>query len=150
MNATQQAGGILTLEDMQSYKALIREPVTTYYHGRKVTTCNTPTSGPLVASVLNLLELYNIRVEGFTGLNVHRFVEALKYGFAFRTEFGDPDYTLNMDRIDEFVTKTYASLIRQNITDVSRSTSSRAFKSILRCIWRQGHYTSTIVLQPKV
>lgn len=125
MNATQQAGGILTLEDMRSYKAVIRDPVTTYYHGRKVTTCSTPTSGPLVASVLNLLELYNIRLEGFSGLNVHRFVEALKYGFAFRTEFGDPDFTYNLDRIDEFVSKEYASLIRQNITDVSKSSENK-------------------------
>ncbi|KAI8137296.1 gamma-glutamyltransferase, partial [Fennellomyces sp. T-0311] len=116
-NTTQASGGIMTVEDMEEYEAVIRPTVSTYYHGRKVTTCTTPTSGPLVASVLNILERYNFPVKGFVGLNVHRFVEAMKYGFAFRTEFGDPDFTGNDARIKEIATKEWANLVRRNISD---------------------------------
>ncbi|KAI9495243.1 nucleophile aminohydrolase [Zychaea mexicana] len=117
VNATQAAGGIMTMEDMETYKAVIRPTVSTYYHGRKVTTCTTPTSGPLIASVLNILERYNFPVHGMDGLNIHRFVEAMKYGFAFRTEFGDPDFVDNDERILEIATKEWANIVRRNISD---------------------------------
>ncbi|KAI9252906.1 nucleophile aminohydrolase [Phascolomyces articulosus] len=117
VNATQAGGGIMTLEDMEKYEAIIRPTVSTYYHGRKVTTCTTPTSGPLIASVLNILERYNLPVSGMTGVNIHRFTEAMKYGFAFRTEFGDPDFVNNDERIVEIATKEWADIVRQNISD---------------------------------
>ncbi|KAI9312614.1 nucleophile aminohydrolase [Dichotomocladium elegans] len=117
VNATRAAGGIMTIDDMANYRALIRPAVSTYYHGRKVTTCTTPTSGPLIIAVLNLLEQYNLAIKGYTGLNAHRIIEALKYGYAVRTEFGDPDYTLNWDRINEILSKEWAAHTRQNISD---------------------------------
>ncbi|KAI7848842.1 gamma-glutamyltransferase, partial [Circinella umbellata] len=117
VNATQAEGGIMTLEDMEKYKAVIRPTVSTYYHGRKVTTCTTPTSGPLITSVLNILERYNLPVTGINGLNIHRFVEAMKFGFAFRTEFGDPDFVKNSERIEEVTSKDWADIVRRNISD---------------------------------
>ncbi|KAI7895210.1 gamma-glutamyltranspeptidase [Mucor mucedo] len=113
----QAAGGIVTLEDFQSYQPVIRRTLSTYYNGRKVTTCSEPTSGPVLLSVLNLIERFQFKVEGLIGLNLHRFVEAFKFGYAFRTEMGDPDFVHNEERVDEMTTKDYASKIRQRITD---------------------------------
>lgn len=120
MNATRAAGGIMTLQDMASYKPQIRPVVSTYYHGRKVVSCSTPTSGPLIIAALNILERFNLRLNGYTGLDLHRIIETLKHGFSFRTEFGDPDYISNDERIQEIMSKEWASRIRQNISDVSQ------------------------------
>ncbi|KAL0097349.1 gamma-glutamyltransferase [Phycomyces blakesleeanus] len=117
VNTTQAAGGILTLEDMASYRPLIRPAIHTYYHGRKVVTCSAPTSGPVILSVLNLLERFNLKMLGNTGLNVHRLVEAFKFGYAFRTELGDPEFTQNYERLDEIVSKEWSSIVRKNISD---------------------------------
>jgi gamma-glutamyltranspeptidase/glutathione hydrolase/leukotriene-C4 hydrolase len=46
-------------------------------------------------------------------------VEALKFGFAFRTEIADPDFVPIQDRLDEIITKDWAEIVRKNITDVS-------------------------------
>lgn len=105
---------------MKNYRALVRPTISTYYHGRKVVTCSAPTSGPALLSTLNIIEPYLFNVTGPTGLNIHRFVEALKYGFAFRTEIGDPEFIHNEDRIEEIISKEWASLIRKNISDVSK------------------------------
>ncbi|GAN01359.1 DNA polymerase alpha catalytic subunit [Mucor ambiguus] len=113
----QSAGGIVTLEDFKAYRPVIRRTLSTWYNGRKVTTCSEPTSGPVILSVLNLIERFQFKVEGFTGLNLHRLVEAFKFGYAFRTELGDPDYIKNEPRIDEMIQKEYAADIRQKITD---------------------------------
>ncbi|KAJ8659965.1 gamma-glutamyltransferase [Lichtheimia ornata] len=117
VNATRAAGGIMTLEDMASYKPQIRASISTYYHGRKVVSCSTPTSGPLIIAALNILERFNLRLHGYTGLDLHRIIETLKHGFSFRTEFGDPDYIHNQERMEEIITKEWASRIRQNISD---------------------------------
>lgn len=112
----QSAGGIITLEDFKSYKPIIRPTMSTYYNGRKVTTCSEPTSGPVLLSVLNLIERFQFKVEGLTGLNLHRLVEAFKFGYAFRTEMGDPDFIHNEERVEEMTTKDFAATIRQQIT----------------------------------
>lgn len=111
----QSAGGIVTLEDFAFYQPVIRDTVSTFYNGRKVTTCSEPTSGPMLLSVLNLIERFQMKVDGLTGLNIHRLVEAFKFGYAFRTEFGDPDFVKNNERIDEMITKDFAADIRQKI-----------------------------------
>ncbi|CAO3619887.1 unnamed protein product [Mucor hiemalis] len=113
----QTAGGIITLEDFKNYKPIIRPTMSTYYNGRKITTCSEPTSGPVILSVLNLIERFQFKVEGLTGLNLHRLVEAFKFGYAFRTEMGDPDFIHNTERIEEITTKDFASTIRRQITD---------------------------------
>ena len=118
MNATQAAGGILTLDDMRDYRALVRPTISTYYHGRKVVTTAGPTSGPSLLAVLNIIEPYFFNSTGPTGLTMHRFVEALKYGFAFRTEIGDPDFIKNEDRMEEIISKEWANVVRKNISDV--------------------------------
>jgi gamma-glutamyltranspeptidase/glutathione hydrolase/leukotriene-C4 hydrolase len=118
VNTTAQAGGILTLDDMKNYRAVVRQPISTYYHGRKIVTGGTPTSGHVLISALNILERFNLRLLGKVGLNVHRLVESLKYGFAFRTELGDPDHVDNADRLEEIISKDWASLVRHNMSDV--------------------------------
>ncbi|KAI9476067.1 MAG: gamma-glutamyltransferase [Benjaminiella poitrasii] len=117
VNATQSRGGILTLDDMKAYKAKIRSTVSTSYHGRRVVTTSGPTSGPALISVLNLVEPFLFNVTGPTPLTIHRFIEALKFGFAFRTELADPDFIKNQKRLDEIVSKAWADKVRENITD---------------------------------
>ncbi|KAI8373067.1 gamma-glutamyltransferase [Radiomyces spectabilis] len=117
VNATRQAGGILTEDDMRNYKALIREPVSTFYHGRKVITGPAPTSGPVLLSMLNVIERYNLASKGPTPVNLHRIIETMKFGAAFRTELGDPQWTHNQDRLDEIISKDWAARVRTNLTD---------------------------------
>ncbi|OBZ91543.1 Gamma-glutamyltranspeptidase 1 [Choanephora cucurbitarum] len=113
----QSNGGIMTLDDLQSYRPMIRPTIHTYYNGRKVTTCSEPTSGTVLLSVLNLIERFQFKVEGLTGLNIHRLVEAFKFGYAFRTEMGDPDFIDNNERMQQLTNKDFAADIRQKITD---------------------------------
>ncbi|KAI7906661.1 gamma-glutamyltranspeptidase [Cokeromyces recurvatus] len=117
VNATQALGGILTLEDMKSYQAKIRPTISTIYHSRKVVTTSGPTSGPALLSILNLIEPYYFNVTGPTPLTIHRFMEALKFGYAFRTEIADPDFVKNQVRLDEIISKAWADKTRENITD---------------------------------
>ncbi|KAI8990052.1 gamma-glutamyltransferase [Pilobolus umbonatus] len=117
VNATQAEGGILTMEDMRDYRPVIRPVISSTYHGRKVTTCSAPTSGPVLLSILNIIEAFNFTLDGPTTLNMHRFIEAVKFGFAFRSEIGDPDFIDNGERLQEIISKEWADVVRRNISD---------------------------------
>jgi gamma-glutamyltranspeptidase len=79
-------GGILTLDDLKNYRAIHRPVISTNYHGYKAFTTSALTSGPVVLNVLNLVKPYNFSMKGPTRLNYHRLIEALKFGYAGRTE----------------------------------------------------------------
>ncbi|KAI8890239.1 gamma-glutamyltransferase, partial [Backusella circina FSU 941] len=119
VKTAQENGGIITLQDFKEYQAVIRPVVSTYYNGRKVTTCSEPTSGPVLLSILNLIERYQFKAQGYVEESVHRLTEAYKFGFAFRTEFGDPDFIHNEDRIKEIISKDFAAKKRQLINDMT-------------------------------
>ncbi|CAI2169241.1 19490_t:CDS:10 [Funneliformis geosporum] len=117
IKAIRSAGGIMTHEDLATFKPVISKPIHGYYHGRKVLTLNTPSGGPVLLSMLNILEGYQLSREGLNGKNLHRIIETLKFGFALRTEMGDPSFTNNTERIKEIMTKDFAAKIRKNISD---------------------------------
>lgn len=117
VNFIGESGGIMTLEDFQIFQPVTRQPVIGYYNGRKVITTDLPTSGPALIAMLNILERYQLIKDGMNDVNLHRIIEAMKFGFALRTEMGDPLFINNTERVLEIMTKNYSGKLRQNISD---------------------------------
>ncbi|KIJ67718.1 hypothetical protein HYDPIDRAFT_83226 [Hydnomerulius pinastri MD-312] len=114
----QATGGILTHVDLEGYRVNVERALEGTYHDKKVYTSHAPTSGPVLLHMLNLLERYDLEGEGRTPLNMHRIIEAQKFGFAARTKIGDLPYSFNgTARVAEISTKKFADLIAANITD---------------------------------
>ncbi|KIM78895.1 hypothetical protein PILCRDRAFT_824014 [Piloderma croceum F 1598] len=114
----RSSGGILTHADLEGYKVKVNKALEGTYFGRKVYTTHAPTSGPVILQMFNLMEHYGtLREDGRTGVNVHRLVEAMKFGFAARTKICDPAFSSDMTTIHNIPTKEYANLIAPNITD---------------------------------
>ncbi|KAJ2083131.1 hypothetical protein H4R24_001044 [Coemansia sp. RSA 988] len=113
----QSYNGILTLDDFAGYQVVSREPIETYYHGRRVITGSAPTSGSILLNMLNVAEGFILALDGPTALNYHRIVETMKYGAAQRTLLGDPSF-LDIDtKILRQINKEFATEIRANISD---------------------------------
>ncbi|CAG8601174.1 480_t:CDS:10, partial [Dentiscutata heterogama] len=114
-------GGNMTFEDFVNYRPIVREPIVGHYHGRKVITPPEPTSGPALIFMLNLLEGYNMSINGLDGINLQRIVETIKFGFARRTELADPAFFENQkehnDRVKEIISKKFAELVRHNVSE---------------------------------
>ncbi|CAG8600252.1 20726_t:CDS:10, partial [Cetraspora pellucida] len=114
-------GGIMTLEDLENYRPIVRKPLVGFYHGRKILTTPEPSSGSVLIFLLNLLEKYDLKNNKISGLNLHRIVESLKFGFARQTELGDAAFFENKTehelRLAEIISKEYADLVRRNISD---------------------------------
>ncbi|KZV95135.1 gamma-glutamyltranspeptidase [Exidia glandulosa HHB12029] len=118
----RETGGVMTLEDFANYRVHVDKAMEGSYRGKKIFTTKAPTSGAVLIHILNLLEKYNLPEEGLTPLNLHRVVEALKFGFAARTRLGDPAFIDDHALIREIPTKEYAEHIAPNITDDTTHT----------------------------
>lgn len=109
----RSTGGIITHADLANYKVKVGRALEGTYRGMHVYTTHAPTSGPVLLHMLNLLENFDLVAEGWTGLNVHRIVEAIKFGFAARTKLSDPAFNDNTP----IATKAFADLVFANFTD---------------------------------
>ncbi|KAJ3521066.1 hypothetical protein NMY22_g12468 [Coprinellus aureogranulatus] len=111
----RSTGGIMEQSDLDGYKVRIQPALQGTFRGRKVYTSHAPTSGPVLLHMFNLVEHYDMKERD--GLNMHRIVEIMKFGFAARTRICDPEFTNSSRRIDEISTHKYADHIFANITD---------------------------------
>ncbi|KAF8893384.1 gamma-glutamyltranspeptidase [Infundibulicybe gibba] len=111
----RSTGGILSHSDLKNYKVKVERALEGSYRGKRVYTTHAPTSGPVLLHMLNVLEKFELRERN--GLNTHRIVEALKFGFAARTKICDPDFNNNTERMHQISTKSFANAVFANITD---------------------------------
>jgi gamma-glutamyltranspeptidase/glutathione hydrolase len=122
VKAVRDAGGIMTLDDLKSYQAVIRAPVRGTYRDYDIVSMPQPSSGGVV-----LLETLNI-LEGFpmhdmkqgTAPSLHLLIEAMKRAYADRARYlGDPAFV--KAPIATLISKDYAAKQRASI-DLDHAT----------------------------
>ncbi len=88
-------GGYITLEDLEKYQPVEREPIIGIYRGFEVVSMPPPSSGGIaLVELLNILENYDLSDDDFgSSQYTHHLVEAMKYVYADRTyHLGDADF----------------------------------------------------------
>jgi gamma-glutamyltranspeptidase/glutathione hydrolase len=123
-DSVRAAGGIMTPDDLKSYRAIVREPVRGSYRGYDIVSMPLPSSGGTV-----LIESLNI-LEGFpmpslrqgSVKSLHLLIEAKTRAYADRARYlGDPAF-INAP-IATLIAKDYAVKQRATI-DTARATPS--------------------------
>ena len=117
----QEAGGILTLNDMQSYKAVLRTPVSADVAGYTVLGVPPPSSGgAVVIGILRFLSGFStLFAPEDEGLSVHRMVEGMRHAFAIRMSLSDPAFNTNVtsDAVRDLISGGYMEFLRQMSRD---------------------------------
>ena len=88
-------GGLLTTADFAAYRAILRPPISTTYHGCTVVSFPPPSSGGVhLLEILNMLETRDFSDAHFSVADRDHFTaEAMKLAFADRAHWlGDPDF----------------------------------------------------------
>ncbi len=88
-------GGLITLEDLKKYRAVVRNPIEGTYRGYHVYSMPPPSSGGIaLVEMLNILEGYPLARYGQgASRTLHVLAEAMKRAFADRAEYlGDADF----------------------------------------------------------
>jgi gamma-glutamyltranspeptidase / glutathione hydrolase len=107
--ATQSAGGLITMEDLDRWQVYIEEPVVTNYKGIDVYKLNHWVQGPVMLQTLNLLENADLRSMGYNSARyIHTLYQAMNLAFADRDfYYGDP-YVPPVEPIKGLLSKDYA------------------------------------------
>ncbi|KNZ61749.1 uncharacterized protein VP01_1362g7 [Puccinia sorghi] len=112
-------GGKVSMEDFESYQPVVERAINTTYHDYNIWTVGPPSSGAILLHMMNMLERYSLHKHPRDALAEHRFVEALKYAAAARTELGDPRFlnARQLARIEQIKSKTYGRQTSLKIDD---------------------------------
>jgi gamma-glutamyltranspeptidase/glutathione hydrolase len=130
-DAVRDRSGILTVEDLQSYRARRREPIRGSYKGHEILSYPPPSSGGIaLVEIANILEPFELGARGAgSSASLHVIAEAMKLAFADRAAYlGDTD----------FVDVPTAELISKRYADRQRARMNPAWWRRAPWSWPNG------------
>ncbi|XP_050684638.1 glutathione hydrolase 1 proenzyme-like isoform X2 [Leptidea sinapis] len=133
----KEVGSIITAQDLRNYQPKITEPlVVPLRDGDTLFTPPPPSSGLILANILNILNGYNYTADNIKGINntvltYHQIIEAFKYAYSTRTRLGDADF-LDLEELIRNVTDPeYGTETRLKINDKSTNNSAEYYGATL-------------------
>ncbi|MGA7937045.1 MAG: gamma-glutamyltransferase, partial [Kovacikia sp.] len=121
-------GGLITLKDLQSYRAIWRDPVCGNFQAARICSMPPPSSGGVhLLQILNIIGATDLKAMGWHNPTaLHLMVEAMKIAYADRAEYlGDPDFVKVPVRA--LMSPIYARQRRQEI-NLQKATPSLQVK----------------------
>ena len=121
----EKNGGMITLEDLEKYRAFEREPIRGTYRGYEIVSMPPPSSGGVVmVQMLNILEGFDLEQIGHnSALYLHLLTEAMRRAYADRANFlGDIDFNEDLP-VATLTSKEHAADQRATI-DLDRASVS--------------------------
>jgi gamma-glutamyltranspeptidase/glutathione hydrolase len=118
-------GGLLSLEDLQTYQTTRVEPLWSTYRGLQLATSNPPSGGVMLVEMLNILEHFDLRALGHNTPDYIRVVsEAMKRATRDKDAYvGDPAF---VDvPLDWLTSKAYAAEMAAEIQRDERAHVDR-------------------------
>ncbi len=109
-------GGLITLEDLKTYKPIWRTPVCGTFRAARICSMPPPSSGGVhLLQILNLIGDTDFKAKGWHNPDVlHLMVEAMRIAYADRSEYlGDPDFV--KVPVQQLISPQYAAKRRQEI-----------------------------------
>jgi len=124
VSGVRAAGGIWTLDDLQQYHVVEREPVSFEYRGLRIVSAAPPSSGGVaLATMLHILAGWDLS-QLAPAQRTHLVVEAMRRAYRDRAQYmGDPDF-VDMP-LQLLADPAYAAGLRASIRD-DRATPSAA------------------------
>jgi len=119
-----KGNGIISYEDLLSYRPKERNTLRGTYRGYDILTLGPPSSGGIcLIYLLNILENFDLSSNGYGNINnIHLMAEAMRRVYADRSEFmGDEDFA-NVPK-DIMISKKYA---KERMKDYQEGTASKS------------------------
>jgi gamma-glutamyltranspeptidase/glutathione hydrolase len=113
--AVRAQGGVMALDDLKNYRAVLRAPVRGTYRGYDIVSMPPPSSGGVhLVEMLNILEGYTPQQINDGAAGLHLMIAAMQRAYADRAVFlGDPD-TVKVP-VAGLTAKSYAAALRAQI-----------------------------------
>jgi gamma-glutamyltranspeptidase/glutathione hydrolase len=122
VRGSREQGGLITMDDLASWKVHVEEPVSTGYKGVEVFKLTSWVQGPVMLQALNMLETMDLKKMGYNSAEyIHTLYQVMNLAFADRDfYYGDP-YFPPEEPLRGLLSKAYArdraKLIRKDAND---------------------------------
>jgi gamma-glutamyltranspeptidase/glutathione hydrolase len=118
----RRGDGIITHQDLASYRAIWRDPVQITYRGYTIYSMPPASSGGVtMGEILNIMEAFGPLPPFGSATLLHREAEAMRRAFTDRnTYLGDPGFVHNP--VDRLLSKTYAAELQKQIGEKASVT----------------------------
>ncbi len=128
VDAVRANGGIWSLQDLNQYQVVEREPVRFRYRDAEIIAASLPSSGGIVlAAIFNMLDELRHHQAGPV-LRVHQLVEAMRRAYRDRAEYlGDSDYV--EVPVERLTSRAYARELLRNYS-AQKATPSSELRAI--------------------
>jgi gamma-glutamyltranspeptidase/glutathione hydrolase len=135
----RRGGGIITEEDLASYRVAWRKPVEGTYRGRRIISMAPSSSGgTTIVEMFNILEAFGEPAPAASTLALHRLLGAMQLAFIDRNAYlADPD-VIDVP-VKKLIDKKYAARQRKRLSD-SRYVSTSELSPGLDV--REGTHTT--------
>lgn len=123
-------GGLITLEDLKSYKPVWRTPICGTFRKARICSMPPPSSGGVhLLQILNIIGDTDLKSKGWHHPDVlHLLIEAMRIAYADRSEYlGDPDFA--KVPVSQLTSRAYAAKRRQEIR-MDKARLSREVKPV--------------------
>ncbi len=147
VRGAREQGGLITKNDLDSWRVKLEEPVHTSYRGIDVYKLDRWVQGPAMLQSLNILENFDLKAMGYnSGSYIHTVYQAMNLAFADRDfYYGDPYFPPD-EPIKGLLSKDYAksraALVKPGQNDAGAGpaipTRSRAERIRTRTCWRSA------------
>ena len=109
VRGTQEQGGLITMQDLDSWQVYIEEPVMTTYKDIEVYKLNTWVQGPVMLQALNMMENFDMNCMSYNSAKyLHGLYQVMNMCFADRDfYYGDP-YFEPVEPVQGLLSKEYA------------------------------------------
>jgi gamma-glutamyltranspeptidase len=141
----QEAGGIITTQDIENYKPILRDALVANVDGASIVSVPPPSSGgATIIGALRFLSGYKNPYASFADtLSIHRLVEAFKHVFAIRMSLSDPDFFSNVtdSAVQDLISGSFMEKLRKNTLDddVLALSQYGGEWALINCTDDEGH-----------
>ncbi|PHH75176.1 hypothetical protein CDD80_2588 [Ophiocordyceps camponoti-rufipedis] len=113
----QASNGTMTVDDLDRYTVVSRPVQRLRYRGLDLFSVGAPASGAVGLGILKVAEQF-APVEADAGVEAHRFVEAMRFGYGARARLADPDFVPGVDALEgRLLNEEYARQVGKRIDD---------------------------------
>jgi gamma-glutamyltranspeptidase/glutathione hydrolase len=125
VRGVKEQGGLITENDLATWKVKTEEPLMTSYRGIDVYKLSQWTQGPMMLQALNILENFDLKSMGYNSANyIHTVYQAMNLSFADRDfYYGDPAFAPE-EPIKGLLSKEYAKQRAKSINPLKNDAKA--------------------------
>lgn len=127
IKAIRDANGTMVAKDLADYKIIERKPVSVKLGNFSLYATSAPSSGAVILSALQTIAQFPDYKQANVNVSTHRLIEATKFAYGERANYGDPAFVANVSSLQSQYLKKSRAVVKKNKINDTHVLSADAY-----------------------